>query len=202
MLLFLDKSAKFANFSSKSNYVPGPSGTALSRTAEYLNALPNNNKVRDGLMVSLNILRACIFKLKLFCQPNDVLRQLQATQSLHSILHPQAAERDIRHSPEDSVLSWDVDPDADTNDPNFKRPGLVYQRGFERAGVTHFVSCWGQQGKTKPTVSYVYLLLNQPVRCSRQFRTHLRHHRIISDPAMQVWQPCGIFRPPDSQPLH
>lgn len=59
-------------------------------------------------------------------------RTVEATQILHSVLHPITPERDIRHNEEEKYIVYS--PDGGTSEIS------------ERVGVTHLVQCWTMQG--------------------------------------------------------
>lgn len=62
-----------------------------------------------------------------------IARVEEATQMLHSVLHPVAAERDIRHTPEAKTMKYQSTAD----EPIMRQ---------ERVGVTHLVHSWYMQG--------------------------------------------------------
>jgi hypothetical protein len=63
---------------------------------------------------------------------------VQASQFLHSKLHPVVNERDIRH-PDEEILFYDI------NKEFIPREGIRYTPGAERTGVTHLVDAWFAQ---------------------------------------------------------
>lgn len=76
-------------------------------------------------------------------QEEHLKHTLQATQYLHSKIHPHAPSHDIRHDADENLMAYDVRDGVEEGEDGTAR--------FERAGVTHFCS-WLAQGHPKPNV--------------------------------------------------